>query len=194
MIETPPLLLLTFEHFVQKSLQLAQKIEAEHKDDPYDYIISINRGGAVLSRILSDYLDIKIGAFSISSYASMTQQKVISISQTLNMYLSGKKILLVDEICDTGNTFQTAQEHVEKLLPRATKTATLFMKPHSFFVPDYVLEETNDWVVFPYEIRETIKSLQPFLEGNEALTQELQQYFIHVGADVTTVKMLMNRE
>jgi hypoxanthine phosphoribosyltransferase len=38
--------------------------------------------------------------------------------------------------------------------PAATKTAVLFTKPWSRFKPDYSLEVVDQWVVFPWELRE----------------------------------------
>ena len=42
---------------------------------------------------------------------------------------------------------------------REVKTATLYLKPFCAFHPDYYETETNCWVVFPWEIKETVREI-----------------------------------
>ena len=51
--------------------------------------------------------------------------------------------IIVDDIADTGVTL--------KKCGNLYATATLFYKPRSEFVPDFYVEETTRWVVFPWE-------------------------------------------
>jgi len=37
------------------------------------------------------------------------------------------------------------------------KTLVIYLKPWSTYIPDYYYEVTNEWIVFPWEICETIK-------------------------------------
>jgi hypoxanthine phosphoribosyltransferase len=181
----PPLQLITFQEFSQMSFQLAGKIQEAQAQDPFDIIISINRGGAVLARILSDYLGAEIAAFGMVSYTGINDQKEIRINQDLNADLADKNVLLVDEICDTGKTFIKAVEIAELLKPRTIKTATLITKPHSVFKPDFSIALSDKWVVFPYEVRETIKSLWPLYTSNRDLKQKLEHYFLTIGISTT---------
>lgn len=187
----PALQLITFPEFSQMSFQLAGLIQAQHQAHPFDVIISINRGGAVLARILSDYLGAEIAAFGMVSYQGINHQKEIRVNQDLNADLAGKNVLLVDEICDTGKTFIKAIEIAEKLKPAQIKTATLITKPHSVFKPDFSVSSSEKWVVFPYEVRETLKSLWPSYSTNDLLKAQLQQYFLQLGissSDLTTIE------
>jgi uncharacterized protein len=182
---SPKLELITYSQFNKLSFQLYCQIK-ESGFQP-DLIIAINRGGAVLARILSDFFDVKIGAFAISSYAGINEQKELVISQALNLVIKNKKILVVDEVCDTGETFKVALKHVEKLEPAQVKTCAIFVKPHSVFQPDFVAEETDKWLVFPYEVKETINALG---EIDQETQDKLNQYFKGLGYSEEQIGLL----
>jgi uncharacterized protein len=157
------------------SYQLADKIAATHPGQ-IDHIISINRGGAVLSRILADVLDIELGAFGLRSYTGVDQQKGIEVSQELNLTLAGKTILLVDEICDTGHTFETAVRYAQELHPARILTATLYLKPHSIFQPDFFEIKSSKWVIFPYELRETQRITTEIVKHDHEFAKNFKEY------------------
>lgn len=186
----PPLQLITFEEFSQMSFQLAGKIQAENIDQPFDVIVSINRGGAVLARILSDYLGAEIAAFGMVSYTGINDQKEIRINQDLNANLTDKKVLLVDEICDTGKTFLKAIDIAKKLNPSQVMTATLITKPNTVYQPDFTIASSEKWVVFPYEVRETLKSLWPLYTTNTELQNTLSEYFLSIGISSTDLRLI----
>jgi hypoxanthine phosphoribosyltransferase len=48
----------------------------------------------------------------------------------------------------------------------AVQTATLYFKPHSAFIPDFYEKKTRSWVVFPWEINETIEAIYRTHETN----------------------------
>ncbi len=193
----PQLQLVTFQEFAKMAYQLAELIKQENQADPIELIISINRGGAVLSRILSDYLNVEIAAFGMASYSGINNQKEIRISQELNRDLKDKNVLLVDEICDSGKTFIKAVEIAEHLQPRKVLTATMFTKPHAIFAPNYSVAVSDKWVVFPYEVRETLTSLDGFFKNDPQIRQQLTEYFLNVGInqdELNSLEKSLNQE
>jgi hypothetical protein len=82
--------------------------------------------------------------------------------------IRGKKVLLVDDIADTGESLLTAMEHLKERGAKSIFVVTLVKKPHSKVVPDLYVKETSAWVVFPWEVRETIKSLKDKKEIEKA--------------------------
>lgn len=62
---------------------------------------------------------------------------------------SHRTVLLVDDVVDTGKTFTDIlkKSHYTRVI-----TAALYYKPHSVLKPDYYIEETTDWIVFPWEL------------------------------------------
>ena len=70
--------------------------------------------------------------------------------------ISGKNILIVDDLCDEGVTMSGLVNRLSGKFHRGVvefKTATLYCKDHSSFKPDYVGEHCGkEWLEFPWEI------------------------------------------
>ncbi len=151
----------------------AQKIKTQNFKQ--DLIVAIARGGLVPARILSDLLETQSLSFiQIEFYTNINQtlQEPILI-QNLTTNVTGKKILLIDDISDTGKSLKLAKTHLQLQGAIEIKTATLYEKPHSITTPDFYEKQTTDWVVFPWDIKETlIKIIQNPL-GKRILNQEL---------------------
>lgn len=100
--------------------------------------------------------------------------------------IAGKRILLVDEICDSGKTFERALTYLnsaeeEMSRPAAIKTACLVFKSKSLLKPDYYQDLIDKWVVFPYEVRETIEELKDKMS---------REKFVELGFDSKMVEEL----
>ena len=128
-------------------------------DGPIDEIVAISRGGLSLGHILSDLLQIPISTFTIQSYEDIQQQGEVKITAGLQTTIEGKRIVIVDDVADTGKTLVRAIEHIKDFKPTRTITATMFYKPHSVYKPDFFVEETSKWILFPTEVVETISSM-----------------------------------
>jgi hypothetical protein len=126
-----------------------------------DYLIGISRGGLCIVRLLSDYLDIKLLIIGASHYEDIgLTKKKVGILQNINKKnIENKKLLVVDDVADTGKSIYKVLKIIDKKEPDEVRTATLHYKPWSKVKPDYYIEETEKWIVYPWEIRETIKKL-----------------------------------
>lgn len=155
---------ISWANFHESSFSLAEKIK--NSGEKFDTIIAISRGGLVLARILSDFLNLPIYNISIESYTGINQHKEPKVTQEIeSVDLNGKKILLVDEICDSGKTFERAVSYLSSVGVSQgkriyIKSACLILKSKSSFQPDFFEEKIDKWVVFPYEVRETIEALR----------------------------------
>lgn len=123
-------------------------------------ILSVARGGHVLARLLSDFLNLPIYSFSIQSYQDL-QQHELKITQELSGDFKGKNVLLVDEIIDSGKTLVRALEYLSAFEIKSVTSVSLHVKPEAVMKSDFYGEETEKWVVYPYEVRETILALAP---------------------------------
>jgi len=74
----------------------------------------------------------------------------IELLYTLPIY-SDEKLLIVDDICDSGATF-------ESMLVPHYRYASLFLRYTSHFVPDVWASEisSDDWIVFPWEKKDAL--------------------------------------
>ena len=120
----------------------------------YDCILSIDRGGAIPSRLLSELTGIKtILHYQISYYDGEIKRKEPIIRKSYNDNdIIGKTILLVDDIADSGDTLLASLEELLKLSVDVD-VAVLITKSESKFKPMYTGMElhTNAWIDFPWE-------------------------------------------
>jgi len=163
----------TWNQIYEMLLYQAQKIKTQNYKP--DLIVAIARGGVVPARILSDLLETpNLSFMQIEFYTSINQtlQEPI-LKQTLTTNVTGKKILLIDDISDTGKSLQLAKNHLQHQGAIEIRTATLYGKPHSVTTPDFYEKQTTDWVVFPWDIKETLRKIVHNPLGKRILNQEL---------------------
>lgn len=73
-------------------------------------------------------LRMKIGLITVSSYKGTTAGKV-SILQQLNTNVTGRHVLLIDDILDTGGTLRLVRDQLSTAGPRSIRTCVLLRKP-----------------------------------------------------------------
>jgi hypoxanthine phosphoribosyltransferase len=141
-----------YEHLIK----LSKKVK-ESKFKP-NIIVGISRGGLIPSRIISDILDNpNLATIRVEFYKySKKKLKEPEITQPISTPIDGKKILLIDDVADSGKSLQLVYEHLLKKA-KEIRTLTIFYKPWSCFLPDYYLKETGAWIIFPWEYYETVK-------------------------------------
>ena len=152
--------ILTWLDIVRMTLKLCEKIK--NSDFKPTAIVTILRGGLVPARILSDCLKItRFYVMGVSFYSDVATHKGEPvITQPLSVNLEGNQVLLVDDVVDTGESILVAKEHIKSLGTKEVRIATLHKKPWSKFTPDYYLEESDAWIVYPWEYYETLDSLK----------------------------------
>jgi hypoxanthine phosphoribosyltransferase len=140
-------------------IDLALRIK--RSDFKADLIVGVSRGGWAPGRILSDLLENTHTAnVKIEFYVGLgkTTRKPV-ITQPISEDITGKKVLVVDDVSDTGESLKVAMDHVLEKGASEAKTVTVYFKPHSSFKPDFFAGSTSDWIIFPWERLEAIKLL-----------------------------------
>lgn len=134
--------------------QLAGRIDFEP-----DIIVGISRGGLVPARVLSDIMDVKeVLVLGVVFYKGMGKtEEGPQITQELSADIKGKRILLVDDVADSGKSLAFAKEHLKDAAE--VRTATLHYKPRSILKPDYFVDTTTAWIVYPWEVHEVEREL-----------------------------------
>jgi hypoxanthine phosphoribosyltransferase len=163
-----------------------------------DIVVGIARGGWIPARILSDVLYANtLQNIRIEYYTAVGEKgKNPRITQPLSGSLSGKKVLLVDEVADTGDSLETAIDHVKKLGASEVRSAVLHYKPTSCVVPDFYMVETTCWTVYPWENRESIIALVKFFkeeDGSMTLDEIRDRLVFEVGFDPTVADYFIER-
>lgn len=135
--------------------------EIEARGISHYVLIGISRGGLVPLRLFSDHLSsYEISTLAVSFYEDIGKtKKKPKIIYPVQSEIKGRDILLVDDISDTGESLIAAREHLEEKGAKKIVVVTLVKKPHTLLVPDIYAIETSAWVIFPWEVQETIKSI-----------------------------------
>jgi hypoxanthine phosphoribosyltransferase len=126
-----------------------------------DIIVGIARGGWVPARVQSDLLEIPdLAVVRVEFYLGVAETRNEPVmTQGVSEVVAGKKVLVVDDVADTGKSLQLVKEHIRQQGAVELRIATVYRKPFSIITPDYYEKETRRWVVFPWEIKETLRKI-----------------------------------
>jgi hypoxanthine phosphoribosyltransferase len=142
---------LSWEEFDDLATQLAGKISAAGFQP--DFLIGIARGGLVPLAIIAEQIGTKdVASVSARSYDQTTKGD-FDITALPEIDLTGKSVLLIDEITDTGETIQKIAELImERYKPKEVKTAVVVVNNvNCKHWPDFYITETDEWIVFPWQ-------------------------------------------
>jgi hypoxanthine phosphoribosyltransferase len=131
--------------------ELASKVGEGH-----DVLLSITRGGLVPSGMLAYLLgmrDILVAAVAFYDDQGQPGDQPTFLQFPSDPLLHGKRVLIVDEVWDTGTTIEAVVERV-RLGGGTPTTAVLHYKPGRSkvqSVPDHFVVSTDAWVVYPFK-------------------------------------------
>jgi len=177
---------------------LAQKVI--NSGENIDQLIILAKGGWVSGRTFFDYLQ-SVGlndavTIGVKSITGINQQKEPVIYQklpdNLEKELKGKKVLIVEELSDTGKQLQVVSEYLNALGVEKIILASLFRKPHSTAELDHWIEETTSWIIFAYEAIETMGELYVGWTDKKRTEkieeEEIKQRFIEIGFEEADIE------
>lgn len=127
----------------------------------FDRIITLAKGGWPMTRSLVDFLQVdQVASIGVKFYGGInTHLEKPIVYQDIPVTVAGENILLFDDVADSGKSLEFAIKYLKDKKIGKITTATLFYKPKSSLVPDYFGEETNEWIIFPYDTVEAINIL-----------------------------------
>jgi hypothetical protein len=162
---------------------LARRLAAKIADSGYrpDLIVAIGRGGYVPGRLLSDWLGIMdLTSFKIEHYRHAEKQRAAQVRYPLPADVVGRRVLLVDDVADSGETFAVALEHLQSRGPPAeVRSAVLHYKTVSPYRPDFYAKTVRDWrwILYPWAVMEDvgsfIRAMEPQPVGVEEAARRL---------------------
>ena len=159
-------LIINYEEYKKVVEKLALEIEKKYKPT---VLVGIMRGAAPIIDILSRILKLPTAYIVIQSYSGKgiedKQGKLMFAREISSLAVSKdfNKVLLVDDLSDTGLTLNKSIEWLKNYKPikdniEEIKTACLWKKKSSSFMPDFcsVLLDSDPWIVQPTEHYEEI--------------------------------------
>jgi len=130
-------------------------------------IIAIWRGGTPVGMAVQEILDycgVESDHIAIrtSSYVGVDQRGAVAVhglNYIIKKICHEDRLLIVDDVFDTGNTIAAVIEELRKRArdntPDDIRIAVPWYKPsrnETDLVPDYFIHETAEWLVFPHEL------------------------------------------
>jgi len=145
--------MLTYEDFGVACRDLAQAVA----DDRYrpDMIVSIARGGLGLGMGLGYALGVKnLSVINVEFYTGIDERLDVPVMlpptpQAVD--LSGLKVLIADDVADTGRTLEIVRDFCADHVAEA-RIAVIYDKPRSSVRPDYAWRRTDAWIEFPWSL------------------------------------------
>ena len=169
-------LIITFDEYTKIVEKLAIDIHRSYKPT---VLVGIMRGAAPILDILSRILKLPIAYIVIQSYSGdkmEDKQGQLMFAREISSLAENKdfnKVLLVDDLSDTGLTLNKSIEWLKKYEPtksfiKEVKTACLWKKKSSTFEPDFcpVKLDSDPWIVQPTEHYEEI-SIEEIIKRNK---------------------------
>lgn len=125
-----------------------------------DLIIAITRGGYPAARVLADYADLMdLVSLKIEHYHGPVKQRQAIVPYPLPLSITGRRILLVDDVTDSGDTFDAALAEIDKHgEASAIRTAVLHHKQVSRYAPDFYAQRVVQWrwITYPWAVVEDL--------------------------------------
>lgn len=148
-----------------------------------DVLIGVARGGWGPARILSDlFNDTRVASMKIEFYTDISETaKKPQVMQPVSTEVTGKSLLVVDDVADSGLSLQVAVEHLKARKAKEVRTTTLYYKPWSIVTPDYYARETRAWLVFAHEMAEFMRLRMKNQEIEGGSPETLRNEFIQLG-------------
>ena len=169
-------LIINFDEYTKIVEKLAIQIHQNYKPT---VLVGIMRGAAPILDILSRILKLPIAYIVIQSYSGEgmeDQQGQLMFAREISSLAESKdynKVLLVDDLSDTGLTLNKSIEWLRNYAPtknyiKEVKTACLWKKKSSVFEPDFcsVRLDSDPWIVQPTEHYEEL-SIEEIIEKNK---------------------------
>lgn len=136
--------------------RLVGALAAKVRPEAHDVMLAITRGGLVPAGMLAYRLgmrNILIAAVAFYDDQGQPGEHPTFLQFPADPLLHGQRVLIVDEVWDTGTTIDAVIDRVRRAGGDPT-TAVLHYKPaHSRVtsVPDHHVVETDRWVVYPFK-------------------------------------------
>ena len=190
MVESLEFVIPSWDEIYECLLDLADKIRGE--GFKADVIVGVSRGGWPPARVMSDLLENpEIANVKAEFYQGVAETKGEPvITQPVSVSVKGKRVLVMDDVADTGKSLRLVKSHLKERGAAEVKIATVYYKPWSVIIPDYYMKETHSWIIFPWERKETIRNIIGRYRSAGRTVKEAKDKLVRSGLDSELVDRL----
>jgi hypoxanthine phosphoribosyltransferase len=168
--------------------EISNEIESRGIEDYL--LVGISRGGLVPLRLISDYLaSNQVSTMGVRLYEDLGKTAdVPEVFFPVQGDVKGREVILIDDISDTGQSLIAARQHLQEKGASEIVIATACIKPHTALMPDIFVTETSAWVIFPWEVKETLRRIVEAADSRGAAENELEK----AGIDIKEYEKTLN--
>lgn len=146
-------ILLSEQQLSEGVARLAAEINEHYGDRPLT-IVGVLTGSVILMADLIRKLEmpLRVGVVQTSSYKG-TERGALTINSEMMLDITGRDVLLIDDIFDTGNTLEEVTGLMNELGPTSLQSAVLLLKTGQQLVdwkPEFVAFDIPDEFVVGY--------------------------------------------
>lgn len=123
----------------------------------YDNIMVITRGGMVPACLISEKTNLRNILCAAVMFYDEYERKIdepIFLQFPQDGQIFGMRILVVDDVWDTGKTIMAVRERIKRSGGKADVCVLNYKPSKSKFPnerPDYFAQETDEWIVYPWD-------------------------------------------
>ena len=129
-----------------------------------DLVVAVARGGLLPGGAIAYAMGTKaVGTLNVEFYTGVDERlpDPVVLPPLLDTdALHGLRLLVVDDVADTGETLALVQRLMTAHCAEA-RTAVLYAKSHSIVNPDYVWRRTDRWITFPWSDLPPVRRAAP---------------------------------
>jgi len=131
MIESKKLIeLISKEEIDSRVIEIASQISEKYKAEPVIFIVVLNGSFIFASDLIrSTEIDCEVDFIKVASYNGKQSTGKIKFEKDLSSDISGKNVIIIEDIIDSGITINFLKEVIEKKNPKSLKIVTLLLKP-----------------------------------------------------------------
>lgn len=141
----------------------ALALKVAHAYQP-EVVLGIAKAGVIPGVVVASILQVEFASMAVTRRDAGGEPMLIAGPPAT---IKGRRVLLVDETCDTGSTLKLALNEVRALRPKEVRTAVSFKT--GAFIPDFHAFETENLIILPWD-REIIA------EGELAMRPDYVQW------------------
>ena len=171
-------------------LSLAQRIKSSGYKA--EVIVGVSRGGWPPARIMSDLLEnSNIANMKVEFYKDIgVRSKKPRITQPVTAKVTGKRVLVVDDVADSGHSLKVVANHLWRKGAKELKVCTIYLKPQSIFHPDFYAKTTRKWIIFPWERLEAVRLIAQHFNSDRAKVSSVVRELKDSGISSRLVRQL----